>query len=144
MYLESYFSTLNQRYQRLNVAVRSLNQNLLDVISALEKFQDLDSVLSADLGELSNLIGNNESSNTDELDLFSARLTSIWQGNWAKIKATANKMVEIPNVEDIQNISERVQFSLFKILIYMQIQIKIMILYTTIIHNLVFSNFRFS
>lgn len=108
------YGTTKRRLERLDSGVNALNENLLDLIDALNEVQEKSTRMNEEQALLTDFIAALDPTNAEAVSTVEQRLTRLVVDEWNELERMAKRILQIPNVESSRPIDSLVSFENFK------------------------------
>ncbi|KAI3410026.1 hypothetical protein GPALN_006390 [Globodera pallida] len=107
--LGQHFGTVSDRFWRLEAMTRAQSDNLRDAVDAFEHWQRSDETLAERMGALSDAVAQLNAADIVGAERLGNELNALEAGDWAELEQLANRMVQLPNVEQTEQLTRKMR-----------------------------------
>lgn len=108
--LEVSFNFIKRRFKRLDSIVEGLAQNLLDLIQTLQELYAKNTQMNEEQFSLIELINKLDPTNSNAVQIIKNKLSVLVNDDWEELQNLANKVLNIPNIENFTTIHDMVKY----------------------------------
>lgn len=108
--LEVSFNLIKRRFKRLDSIVEGLAQNLLDLIQTLQELYAKNTQMNEEQSSLIELINKLDPTNSNGVQIIENKLSLLVNDDWEELQNLANKVLNIPNIENFTTIHDMVKY----------------------------------